>query len=61
MKLIIQWTEGRQTRQTETDIPQGKNWTEVQKYLTEALRKAYKYCDEPLPEGLTESELHVKQ
>ncbi len=58
MKLIIQWTEGRQLRQTETEIPVGKNWVEIQKYLQELLKDAYKYSDVPLPEGLTEADLN---
>jgi len=57
MKLIIQWQEGRQVRQTETDVPQDKSWEEVQEYLISATKKAYKYSDNPLPNGLSEGEL----
>ena len=57
MKLIIQWNEGREVRQTETEIPQGKIWEEVKQFVISAVKKAYKYSSEPLPEGITEGEL----
>ena len=57
MKIIFQYQEGRETRQTETVIPDGLNWENVVKYIVAAARKAYKYSNEPLPEGVTEGEL----
>jgi|GEM_PF-5935316 len=60
MKIILQWTEGRQTRQTETEIPSDKTWEEVKEFLLQATLKAYKYTDEPLPKGLSESDLQIQ-
>lgn len=57
MKLILQWKEGRKDRQTETEIPQHLTWNEVKDFTNSTLKKAYKYSDESLPEGITEGEL----
>tara|TARA_Y100000310_G_scaffold321965_1_gene380359 strand:+ start:1831 stop:2016 length:186 start_codon:yes stop_codon:yes gene_type:complete len=52
VKFIIQWTEGRKERSTETEIPEGLNWEDTQKYIISLAAKSYKYSDEPVPEGL---------
>lgn len=57
MKLIFEWTEGRETRRSEAEIPLGLTWEETQKHIVSASRKAYKYSNVPLPAGITEGEL----
>ena len=57
MKIIFEWEEGRDARRTETEIPPNLSWEEVQNYTIQALKKALKYSNEPLPEGVTEGEL----
>lgn len=57
MKVIFQWKEGRSVRQTETEIPSDISWEEVVRFVVLALKKAYKYSIQELPEGITEGEL----
>ena len=57
MKVIFQWQEGREVRQTETDIPSNLSWAGVLAFVTLALKKAYKYSTVPLPDGVKEGEL----
>ena len=52
MKLILSWKEKREERRTEIELPSDKNWEELQKYVAVFIRKAYKYSDEPIPDGL---------
>lgn len=57
MKIIIEWTEGREIRRTEIEVPTDKTWTELQEYVISGLRKAIKYSNVPMPKGITEGEL----
>ena len=52
MLFSLHWKEGREERFTDTIIPEGKTWEEVQEYILLATKKAYKYSDEEIPEGL---------
>ena len=51
LKIIIKWTEGNQDRCTETELPD-KNWEELQEYIRQLIKKAYKYSNTKIPEGL---------
>ena len=52
MKIILQWTEGREVRQTETELP-ALSWLDTQEHIRQLVKKACKYNDSfPIPEGL---------
>ena len=52
LKIKIIWTEGNQERNSETELPQDKNWEELIEYIRQLLKKSCKYADEKPPEGL---------
>jgi hypothetical protein len=52
LTLKICWKEGREDRSTETELPMDKNWAELQEYIRQLVKKAVKYSDCPIPEGL---------
>ena len=52
MKITLEWQEGREARKSETELPSGGSWQELQEFIRQLARKAYKYSDEVIPEGL---------
>jgi hypothetical protein len=57
MIIKICTNEGRTERCTETELPVDKSWEELQKFAISAIKTAYKYSDEKLPEGLIQEDL----
>ena len=52
MILKLCYKEGRDERCTETDLSTAKTLVDMQAFILEAIRDAYKYSTEPIPEGL---------
>jgi hypothetical protein len=52
MKIILEWHEGRETRRSEGELSANKSWPEIVECIRQEYKKAVKYSDEPIPEGL---------
>lgn len=51
-KVTFSWFEGREERKSEVRIPMTLTYPQMEEYFRNGVRKAVKYSDAKVPEGL---------
>lgn len=51
-KFTFEWMEGNTPRSTQVEMPTDLTYPQMEEYFRQALKKAVKYSDSKVPEGL---------